>query len=189
MPLAGDAFTSMSSTTDSDTSNMLPSSTTGGESQAPITISAPNTPSNPTTPSTGFPALNTPPGSLNVVGAVPSQSPTSAPNTPTNQTSATAGVRTPPSRHSCFSLSFNYWREHAWYFAGSFGGLALTIFFGGTVVGISDGMEALWVISSIFVGVLALGAMISAAVACRDSIRRFQLTLPTTAAVQPLGTP
>lgn len=180
----------MLSATDSSAPNTLPSSrTTGGRSQAPIPVSAPNTPSNPRTPSRGRSALNTPPGLLNVVVAVQPQSPTSAPTTPTNQNTTTGVVQMPSSQRSCFYLAYDYWREHAWYFAGSFGGLALTIFLGGTVVGISDEMEALWVISSLFVGVLALGAIISSAVACRDSIRRLQLTLPTTATGQPVATP
>lgn len=126
----------------------------------------------------GSSASNTSPGTGKTTDVVRVSESSSSPKTPSHPISTSEEDLSQDSEPSCCRLAFDMWRESAWYFAGSLGSLSLGIFFGGALVGIMEGMETLWMVSIILVGMLALGAIVSAAVACRDGIeeRRQRLT-------------
>lgn len=131
-------------------------------------------------------ASNASPASPSTSERVGAPSPTSAPRTPSNASNITGEVRRASSERSHFRIAFEIWRENAWYFAGSLGSLAFAILLGVTLVGIVEGMKILVVVSSIFVGVMALGAIISSVVACRDSIESRRRSSSPIAAGSPL---
>lgn len=79
---------------------------------------------------------------------------------------------------SVYRAVFTLLRRSAWSYAAYFGGLASTVFFGATFVGIVEGVDYVWMISLPIVVVLALGAIVSSAVACWDSVQQEQ-HLPT----------